>query len=95
MIRICSMLVLAALFAGCATAPKVSSLCRTIGCIEPKAGDAAPVGAKLEFSQCVHRHGAMHTHKYVKVDSGWSLVFYESTVSEKCGAEKGAQAILR
>jgi hypothetical protein len=90
MIRLCLVLVLAALFAGCATAPKVSSLCRAIGCIEPDAEDAAPVGAKLEFSQCAQGHGAMNTYKYLKAESGWSLVFYESVVSEKCGSMDGA-----
>lgn len=91
MVRICATLVLAALFSGCATAPKASSLCRDLGCIEQDSvGAAAPIGAKLEVSMCVHQHGAMNTHRFVKVESGWRLVFYETVRSEKCGPQDGA-----
>ena len=90
MIRTCAALVLATLVAGCVTPPKASSVCRVPGCIQPDAEDTAPIGAKLEFSQCALQQGALNTFKYVKVESGWRLVFYESVVSGKCRAGDGS-----
>jgi len=90
MIRIFQVCVLAVMSTGCATTPVSSSLCRTLGCIEPDAGIEAPMGARLEFSKCHYRNSAIDTYKYVRVESGWSLVFYESALSEKCRTGNGA-----
>lgn len=90
MIRFFLVFVLTVMSAGCATTPLSSSLCTTLGCIEPDAGSEAPIGAGLEFSQCNSRNSAMDTYKYVRVESGWNLVFYETALSAKCGTGNGA-----
>ena len=79
---------LAVLSAGCATTPSASLSCKTLGCIERGAASSAPVGATLEFSKC--NRSAWDSFKYIKVESGWSLVAYETVESAKCGSNSGA-----